>query len=90
MRKKMWSCMIGEVDGDLLPPGADGPMRDAVAKAYRELTGRDDIFLFSGWGDQLDEPHRAVVEHRTPVYSQADVDDLALRLEMAKKAPRAD
>lgn len=63
---RMWSCMIGEVPNEALPDGSDAPMRQAVRRAYIELTGHHDVFLFSGWGDQLDESHRAVVENREP------------------------
>lgn len=77
--KAMWSCMVGEVDRSVLPSGSDGPMREAVAAAYRRLTGRDDLFIFSGWGDQLDEAHRAVVENREPDHYKIR-DDLAERL----------
>ena len=63
---KIWSCKIGEVNESLLPSGADGPMRDAVAKAYREITGCDPEFIFSGWGAELTEGERAVVENRMP------------------------
>lgn len=58
--KKIWSCKIGEVDGDLLPPGSDFPMRQAIQKAYFELTGRNDDFLFSGWDAELMETERIV------------------------------
>lgn len=64
--KKIWSCKIGEVDAEKLPEGSDGPMRDAVAKAYKELTGEDDLYIFSGWGAELTEPERAVIENRSP------------------------
>ena len=63
---KIWYCKIGEVDERLVPPGGDYPMRQAVAAAYKELTGQDDVFLFSGWGAELTEPERAVVERRLP------------------------
>ncbi len=61
MAKRTWDCKIGEIDEDLLPDGADQPLRDAVAKAYKRLTGRDANFLFSGWGGTLTESERAVV-----------------------------
>lgn len=70
---KIWTCKIGECVGDNLPHGADHPMREAVEKAYREITGRDPAFQFSGWGGELTEPERAVVENRLPrtITSQA-------------------
>lgn len=63
---KIWSCKIGEIDGNSIPSDADNPMRKAVEKAYRELTGEDAKFTFSGWGGELTELERAVVENRLP------------------------
>lgn len=63
---KTWSCKIGEVDTDLVPKGGDGPMREAVEKAYKELTGKDADFNFSGWDAYLGEIERAAVEDRSP------------------------
>jgi len=57
---KIWACKIGEVDESELPPGADYPMRIAIKKAYREVTGRDLNFLFSGWDGDLTEIEREV------------------------------
>lgn len=64
---KIWSCKIGEVGAEKLPLGADGPMREAVGRAYREITGEDPRFIFSGWGAELTEGERAVVEDRLPM-----------------------
>lgn len=58
---KTWTCKIGECDEALLPPGADYPMRLAVEKAYRELTGCTPTFCFSGWGGELTNVEREVV-----------------------------
>jgi hypothetical protein len=68
---KIWSCKIGECEeSDLLRDGkyygADGPMRKAIAEAYRQVTGKEPNFIFSGWGAQLEEIERAVVEDRLP------------------------
>lgn len=64
----IWKCKIGEVESIHTHSGGGGDlvMRDAVAKAYRELTGQDPDFIFSGWGAELTEPERAVVENRLP------------------------
>lgn len=61
---KIWSCKIGETND--IPHGADLPMREATARAYREITGQEPGFCFSGWGAELDEGERAVVENRLP------------------------
>lgn len=63
---KIWSCKIGEVDGKKLPRGCDFPMRQAVEKAYREITGEDPIFIFSGWDAELTESEREVVNEHSP------------------------
>lgn len=65
MSERIWFCKIGGPVGKL-PRGADGPMREAVAEAYKRLTGREPEFCFSGWGGELTEPERAVVENRAP------------------------
>jgi hypothetical protein len=61
---RIWKCKIGEVA--FTPRGADAPMREAVARAYKELTGEEPVFIFSGWGAELTEGERAVVEDRPP------------------------
>ena len=67
MRDAIWECKIGEADREKhLGGGMDLPMRKAVAAAYREITGEDPDFIFSGWGGSLTEGERAVVEDREP------------------------
>lgn len=66
MSKKIWYVKVGEVEPDLVPNGADLPMREAVAEAYERLTGQAPAFMFSGWGATLTEAERAVVEDRLP------------------------
>lgn len=61
---KIWECKIGEVSE--IASGDDARMRQAVAKAYRLVTGHDPIFIFSGWGSELTDGERAVVEDREP------------------------
>lgn len=63
---KIWACKIGETDEGSVPHGADLPMRNAVGLAYRAITGVEPTFIFSGWGGELDEGERAVVENRAP------------------------
>ena len=61
-----WSCKIGPASRGDLPPGSDAPMRAAVERAFRKLTGHDPEWTFSGWAHDLDEAERAVVEDRLP------------------------
>ena len=74
-RERVWGCKVGGTVA--VPPGADGPMREAVERAYREITGRDAEFTFSGWGSDLTEGERAVVEDRLPDPRKvlAEIDD---------------
>ncbi len=58
---QVWQCKVG-VKGDVdLPWGADLPMRQAIQKAFREVTGVDAEFTFSGWNAQLTESEKKVV-----------------------------
>lgn len=71
---KTWYCKVGEIDDAKLVAARDRPevvgldlyMRHAVERAYEEMTGQQCGFLFSGWGAELDESERAVVEDREP------------------------
>ena len=57
----IWSCKIGEVPRGQLSDGSDLPMRDAVTRAYREITGEEPRFIFSGWGGTLTDSEREVI-----------------------------
>jgi hypothetical protein len=56
----IWQCKIGETIKPL-PPGADGPMRDAIRDAYIKLTGEEPEFIFSGWSAHLEPEEQALV-----------------------------
>ncbi len=62
--ENIWSCKIGGPAH--IGQGADLPMRAAVERAYRAITGQEPEFIFSGWGDSLTDNERAVVEDREP------------------------
>lgn len=62
----IWQCKVGEASAASIPQGADAPMRDAVQRAFRRVTGEDAEFVFSGWSAELTEGERAVVEDRMP------------------------
>ena len=64
MKDAIWTCKIGETERSKLPMGADYPMRVAIARAYKEITGEEPKFLFSGWGGSLTESERNVVENK--------------------------
>jgi hypothetical protein len=59
-----WACKIGEIDRAKLASGSDLPMRLAIEDAYYRLTGESCTFVFSGWGAELDEPERAIVDQQ--------------------------
>lgn len=61
--ENIWTCKIGgEINS--LPNGADSPLRKAVEQAFKDLTGVDNKFCFSGWSGKLTPIERAVVENR--------------------------
>lgn len=64
---RIWECKIGEADDALLPAGCDLPMRKAVARAYKEITGQDPNFIFSGWGAELTVIERELVDETHPL-----------------------
>lgn len=61
-----WSCRIGQVAHRGLPDWSDRLMREAVARAYLEITGQEPHFIFSGWAGELTEAERTVLENRKP------------------------
>lgn len=65
--KKIWTCKIGEPEDSKLPSDADLPMRRAIAKAYKEITGDEPNFIFSGWGGELTKTERELVEETHPL-----------------------
>jgi len=60
---KTWGCKIGEFPNGKLPMACDYPMRQAVSKAYKEITGHEPNFIFSGWGEELTEGEREALEN---------------------------
>lgn len=64
LNSNIWTCKIGGKFTGHLPAGADFPMRRAIESAYKEITGVYPDFLFSGWGAELTESEREVIEGR--------------------------
>jgi len=62
--KDTWTCKIGRSGN--VPQGGDYPMRQAIARAYKELTGEEPDFIFSGWGGSLNVSEQAAVDDRLP------------------------
>ena len=69
-KRKIWTCKIGEMD--IVPNGADAGMREAVASAYQEVTGRLPDFIFSGWGGELTYAEREIAEREGGAYNSED------------------
>lgn len=61
MTERIWECKIGSEDAGILRPGADSPMRRAVEAAFRQVTGVEASFTFSGWGAELTPTQAEVV-----------------------------
>lgn len=79
----IWFCKIGENCGEL-PPGADLPMRNAVAAAYEQLTGVEPSFIFSGWCEKLPERSPMTVD-AAPIFRAAVEEIERLKYALAEK-----
>lgn len=66
MEPRVWTCKIGGTTALPIGGSCDAPMREAIERAYREITGQEPDFTFSGWGGELTEGERATVEDRMP------------------------
>ena len=70
MSERIWACKIGgDIPDDVWRPDGeymshDYPMRVAAEQQFERQFGVEAKFLFSGWGAELTEPERAVVEGR--------------------------
>jgi hypothetical protein len=49
--KRYWYCIIGPVEDDKIPNGADSPPRLAARMATTRMTGKDPTCM-SGWVDE--------------------------------------
>lgn len=60
----IWECKIGLKKGTIvqMPGGSDSPMRDAVEAMFKQLTGLEADFNFSGWGAELNEIQQEIVD----------------------------
>lgn len=63
MKRIAWQCKIGSPDGVEVPPGGDAPMRAAVEKAFKDLTGEEAKANFSGWGEEFTPQELAVIRN---------------------------
>ncbi len=86
MKKRYWMCIVGPTDADNLGNGADAPMRNAVEKAFEELTEHQVHQCTSGWG--LTEDRKAKVMHawstECPVPTHELIHQLASSLDQGR------
>lgn len=80
MKLRVWSCKIGYAEDSCLAPGSDGPMRDAVESAFKQVTGGDSEFMFSGWDGQLSPGELAVINDTDPPRWPSEVVDMLTNL----------
>lgn len=57
---KVWTCKIGPFKGKL-PDGVNTPMRKAIQKAYKEITGEEADICFTDWGGEFTENEKKEV-----------------------------
>ena len=84
MKNKIWWCKVGETAS--VPIAADPPMREAVENAYYAITGEWPKFIFSGWGGELTEGERAVVENRLPADTSTFYDNEPIQSQVDRLA----
>lgn len=74
----IWECKVGLRDGKtaVLAGGSDAPMRDAVEKEFKRITGQDADFVFSGWGAELTKTQRHVEYQEDGSFLDAMLEDI--------------
>ena len=55
----VWECAVGGKSPVIVPSGGDFPMRQAVEKAFFDLTGKHPEMCYSGWGRKFTDKARA-------------------------------
>lgn len=58
---RVWECHLVAGKGVEICGPADGPMREAVERAFHELAGVDCEAAFTGWGGALNRIQREIV-----------------------------
>lgn len=61
-KSKVWFCKIGCTEEVSIPKGADAPMRAAIRKAFKEITGQDCEAIFSGWDQEFSPAELHVID----------------------------
>jgi hypothetical protein len=65
------ACKIGLKEKIDIPGGADWPMRQAIKKAFYDLTGVDADFCFSGWNAELTDIEWEVARDKSDMIKRA-------------------
>ncbi len=69
-----WTCTVGPTDRGKLTVAADSPMREAIRRAFLEITGHEPEFLFSGWGQPPSESEQEYIDsHKRHAVESRDV-----------------
>ena len=85
--ERIWTCTIGGPVGDL-PRQPDFTMRRAVFDAFRNLTGVDAEYCFSGWGrGALSRVERAIVDN-DPTVDEIDEAEAKKPIDMVLHCPK--
>lgn len=63
MSKQFWVCVIGPVESDKLPMGADSPPRQAAQAAVAKMTGEWPEHCWSGWGHTMESLPKELGEY---------------------------
>lgn len=86
-KEKIWECKIGVTTKANLPNGADAPMRDAVARAFEDVTGHPAQEIFSGWAAEFDLNQICAIENRLPTRAEdmQKISELQAEIEMIEQ-----
>ena len=60
---KVWECRLVVPENTVLPDGFDLPLRVAVVRVL-EIYDMDIVALFSGWGYEVTDVERRVIERK--------------------------
>lgn len=89
----IWKCSVIDrnLDRDVLPEGADLPMRHVVGEAFKAMLGRHPEAISSGWGYyHLSEVDAAVLDGRMPDLHRQFIRNRMAALLIALEIPMGD
>lgn len=68
---RYWVCIIGPIEKDQLPPGADLPPRMAARNAVFDMTGDGEAACNSGWCGEAEYQRIMDAKYRRSAKAQA-------------------